>query len=333
MARAVGFIEAEGFVPIFDAVDAMVKATEVDVRGVTRLGGGIVAVAVAGDLATVEEAVEIGEEVARAISGRAVKSIVFASPCAPVGALADDLALVGIVTAHAGGNAIGIIETRGVVALTAGIEAMMKTADVQTIAVERISSGYLAAAVRGSLAAGAAGAWRPGRGRASSTASCAPRRCTRKPHEHVRRAARQRHRRIGCARRHRGGPVILGEVLGRVWADRQHTGLDGRRLVLVRDLASDARHVAVDLLDAGTGTTVLVATDEAAAAATDLPGWTPPSSRWSAAGTEPPHDGESPFPGTASRASQHAEMAFSPCRKRRLAVLERETRPGAAGAA
>ena len=41
MARAVGFIEAEGFVPIFDAVDAMVKATEVDVRGVTRLGGGV----------------------------------------------------------------------------------------------------------------------------------------------------------------------------------------------------------------------------------------------------------------------------------------------------
>src|SRR3954468_11948773 len=95
MARAVGFIEAEGFVPIFDAVDAMVKATEVTVRGMTRLGGGIVAVAVTGDLATVEEAVEIGEEVARAISGRAVKSIVFASPCAPVGALADDLALVG----------------------------------------------------------------------------------------------------------------------------------------------------------------------------------------------------------------------------------------------
>ncbi len=48
----------------------------------------------AGDLATVEEAVEIGEEVARAISGRSVSSIVFASPCAPVGALADDLAMV-----------------------------------------------------------------------------------------------------------------------------------------------------------------------------------------------------------------------------------------------
>ena len=50
-------------------------------------------------------------------------------------------------------RAIGLIETRGVVALTAGIEAMMKTADVQCIAVERVSSGYFAAAVQGSIAA------------------------------------------------------------------------------------------------------------------------------------------------------------------------------------
>jgi ethanolamine utilization protein EutM len=50
-------------------------------------------------------------------------------------------------------NAIGLIETRGIVALTAGIEAMMKTADVQTISVERVSSGYFAAAVQGSIAA------------------------------------------------------------------------------------------------------------------------------------------------------------------------------------
>lgn len=95
MARAVGFIEAEGFVPVFDAVDAMVKATEVEVRGAVRLGGGLVAVAVTGDLATVEEAVEVGEEVARAVSGRAVRSIVFASPSDPVAALADDMAIVG----------------------------------------------------------------------------------------------------------------------------------------------------------------------------------------------------------------------------------------------
>ena len=50
-------------------------------------------------------------------------------------------------------RAIGLIETRGVVALTAGIEAMMKTADVQCVAVERVSSGYYAAAVQGEVAA------------------------------------------------------------------------------------------------------------------------------------------------------------------------------------
>jgi ethanolamine utilization protein EutM len=91
---AVGFIEAEGFIPIFDAVDAIVKATEVEMRGVVRLGGGLVAVAMSGELATVEEAVEIGEETAKAISGSPVRSIVFANPCDAVAALAADVALL-----------------------------------------------------------------------------------------------------------------------------------------------------------------------------------------------------------------------------------------------
>ncbi|MEK6438978.1 BMC domain-containing protein [Pseudonocardia sp. T1-2H] len=91
---AAGFIEADGFVPIFDAVDAMVKATEVTVHGVVRLGGGVVAVAVSGDLATVEEAVEIGEETAKAISGAPVKSIVFANPCDAVAALATNTSVL-----------------------------------------------------------------------------------------------------------------------------------------------------------------------------------------------------------------------------------------------
>ncbi len=91
---AVGFIEAEGFVPIFDAVDAVVKATNVRVDGVVRLGGGLVAVALSGDLATVEEAVEIGEETAKAVSGSEVRSIVFANPCDAVAVLATSTELL-----------------------------------------------------------------------------------------------------------------------------------------------------------------------------------------------------------------------------------------------
>ena len=50
-------------------------------------------------------------------------------------------------------RALGLFETRGIVALTAGIEAAMKTADVACVAVERVTSGYLVAAVQGDVAA------------------------------------------------------------------------------------------------------------------------------------------------------------------------------------
>ncbi len=94
MSEAAAFIEAEGFMPIFDAVDAMVKATEVTVQGTMRLGGGFVAVGITGDLATVEEATEIGAETARAVSGGRVNSIMFANPSVPVSAIAHNTSLI-----------------------------------------------------------------------------------------------------------------------------------------------------------------------------------------------------------------------------------------------
>ena len=96
MTKAAGFLEAEGYVPIFRAVDAMAKSTNVDVQGVVKLGGGLVAVAISGDLATVEEAVAIGEA---AIGGNGTaprfRSIVFANPCEPVAALAANPKTLG----------------------------------------------------------------------------------------------------------------------------------------------------------------------------------------------------------------------------------------------
>jgi ethanolamine utilization protein EutN len=61
--------------------------------------------------------------------------------------------------------------------------------------------------------------------------------------------------------------MLLGRVLGRVWADRSLPPLAGKRCVLVEDASTGARVVAVDLVDCGRGATVLVATDEAAQAA------------------------------------------------------------------
>jgi len=65
--------------------------------------------------------------------------------------------------------------------------------------------------------------------------------------------------------------MLLAQVVSKVWSDHVVDPLRGRRLVLVHELHGDQRVVAVDLLNAGAGTTVLVATDEAAAAATGEP--------------------------------------------------------------
>ncbi|WP_431727129.1 EutN/CcmL family microcompartment protein [Verrucosispora sp. TAA-831] len=62
--------------------------------------------------------------------------------------------------------------------------------------------------------------------------------------------------------------MVLGEVVGKVWADRILPSLQGRRLVRVRVRPDGAELVAVDPLNVGVGTTVLVVTDEAAASVT-----------------------------------------------------------------
>ncbi|CAN5805854.1 hypothetical protein BH23ACT10_BH23ACT10_07520 [soil metagenome] len=60
--------------------------------------------------------------------------------------------------------------------------------------------------------------------------------------------------------------MLLARVVGRVWSDRQVAGLDGHRMVVVREFGTDATHVAVDLVDTAAGNTVIVATDDAAQA-------------------------------------------------------------------
>lgn len=89
MTISSGFLESEGYVGIFHAVDAMSKATGVTISGVIKLGGGLVAVAVTGELATVEEAIAVGEAALAAEGGARYKSIIFANPCEPVAYLAE----------------------------------------------------------------------------------------------------------------------------------------------------------------------------------------------------------------------------------------------------
>jgi len=92
---AVAFVEAEGFVAVLDAADAMSRTARVRLGGVSRIGGGLVSISVAGELAQVIEAIEVGEETIRAHHGAAVRSVVFPRPCPAVAAIARRPALIG----------------------------------------------------------------------------------------------------------------------------------------------------------------------------------------------------------------------------------------------
>lgn len=51
------------------------------------------------------------------------------------------------------GEALGLIETKGLVAMIEAADAMVKAANVQLVSWEKIGAGYVTAAVRGDVAA------------------------------------------------------------------------------------------------------------------------------------------------------------------------------------
>jgi len=58
--QALGFIETKGLVAAIESADAMLKAAEVSLVEKTLVGGGLVSVAVTGDVAAVKAAVDAG---------------------------------------------------------------------------------------------------------------------------------------------------------------------------------------------------------------------------------------------------------------------------------
>jgi microcompartment protein CcmK/EutM len=62
----------------------------------------------------------------------------------------------------------------------------------------------------------------------------------------------------------------MGQVVGRVWNDREHPDFEQQRFVAVRGL-DDSVTIAVDLVMVSAGNLVLVATDEAAQIAVGHP--------------------------------------------------------------
>ncbi|MHB8073971.1 BMC domain-containing protein [Desulfosporosinus fructosivorans] len=58
--QALGLIETRGFLPAIECADVMLKTTQVELLGRTFVGGGLVTIAVTGDVGAVKAAVEAG---------------------------------------------------------------------------------------------------------------------------------------------------------------------------------------------------------------------------------------------------------------------------------
>ena len=67
MKDAIGLIETRGLVGSVEAADAMVKAANVSLLGMEKIGGGLVTVIVGGDVGAVKASVDAGAAAAKKV--------------------------------------------------------------------------------------------------------------------------------------------------------------------------------------------------------------------------------------------------------------------------
>ena len=65
--KALGILETKGLVCVVEALDAMLKTADVSYAGQKRVGSGLIAVLIEGDVAAVKAAVDAGAEVAQRV--------------------------------------------------------------------------------------------------------------------------------------------------------------------------------------------------------------------------------------------------------------------------
>ena len=67
MQEALGMVETKGFVAAVEAADAMVKAANVSLVGMEKIGSGLVTVLVRGDVGAVKAATDAGAAAAQRV--------------------------------------------------------------------------------------------------------------------------------------------------------------------------------------------------------------------------------------------------------------------------
>lgn len=152
--EALGLIETLGMVPAIGGTDIMLKTADVELVSYENIGSTLVCVMVQGDVAAVQASVSAGAATAAEL-GKLTAQNVMPRPISGVGQIAS---VHGVEQGKANdfserSQAIGLIETFGIVFVLEAADAMMKTADVELIGYENVASGYISVLVQGDVAA------------------------------------------------------------------------------------------------------------------------------------------------------------------------------------
>jgi len=76
MSQALGMVETRGFVPLVEAVDAMLKTAEVTLVAYEKIGGAYCCATVRGELTAVQAAVEAGVSAGRKVGEVAASHVI-----------------------------------------------------------------------------------------------------------------------------------------------------------------------------------------------------------------------------------------------------------------
>lgn len=153
---ALGMVSTRSFPAIVGTADMMLKSAGVHLIGYEKIGDGYCTAVIRGGIADIRLAVQTGEDTAKQFN-EFVSSLVIPRPypnlevILPINSRLSQLA-EGDSYSRLSNLAIGLIETRGFPALVGAADAMLKAADVQLAAYEKIGAGLCTAIIRGSVA-------------------------------------------------------------------------------------------------------------------------------------------------------------------------------------
>ncbi|WP_088242790.1 BMC domain-containing protein [Calothrix rhizosoleniae] len=153
---SLGLVSTLSFPAIVGTADMMLKSAEVHLIGYEKIGNGHCTAIVRGGIANVRLAVESGEQTAKQFD-QFVSSLVIPRPnpnlsvVLPITSRLHEIAEGGNYS-RLSNQAIGLVETRGFPAMVGAADAMLKSADVNLAAYEKIGAGLCTAIIRGSVA-------------------------------------------------------------------------------------------------------------------------------------------------------------------------------------